>query len=218
MNSSELYDEYIEKLLVLQFEASKVFKHNPTKGDIREAFIKDVVCKQFSNIKLYKGALIDNEFQSSQIDIIATLNSDNPQIRVLGDNSLVDIKNAKLVVEVKSSAKTIELKELNDLARVLKNLEGYNGAKIGMFMYDYDILRKNMLKKFGFRYESNLDAFENDGLIEYNYIDFAISLDPNSNPNSIGKAFFVIRDINGNRFSLYSRPPSSKHFMNLFKN
>ena len=56
------------------------------------------------------------------------------------------------------------------------------------------------------------------GQIEFDNIDFVISLDPNSDFNSSGKGFFVIKDINSDRFSLFLRPPSSKHFMSLFKN
>jgi len=30
------FDEYIEKLLLVQFDASEIIKHNLTKGEVRE--------------------------------------------------------------------------------------------------------------------------------------------------------------------------------------
>lgn len=216
MNYKEKYDEYLEKLLLLQFEASKLFNHKPTKGEIREEFIKQIIISQFEGVKLYKGAIVSTNYQSSQIDLIAVKQQSSPRTRKLGNNTLIDIKDAKLIVEVKSIAKTSELNNLDILSRQIKELNDYKNTKIGMFMYDYEIKKENMLKKFGFSYDSEIDSYSNDTSIEYPNIDFIVSLDSNSNSSYISKSFFLIKDSFSNRYVLYIVPPTSKHFFNLF--
>jgi len=217
MNYNEKYDEYLEKLLLLQFDASQIFEHNATKGSVREGFIKQIINSLFANIKLYRGFVVCDEFQSSQLDIIAVSSNSNPKIRPLGSDILIDIEDVKIIVEVKSKAKTSELLALNLLAENLKRLDGYIDTKIGMFMYDYEIKKKTMLKKFGFRYDSDLDSYLDELEVEYKNIDFIISLDPSTNSNALDKSFFLIRDITTNRFVLYKKPPMSKYFFDLFK-
>lgn len=216
MNYSEIYNEYLEKLLLLQFEASKIFIHKLTKGEVREEFIKQIIKSQYDGIKLYRGSIVCGDYQSSQIDIIAVNPQMNPRIATLGSNSLINIKDAKIIIEVKSKAKTSELRDLNRLAEVIKGLAEYNDTKIGVFMYDYEISKTNMLKKLGYKYDSDLDTYIDEAPIVYPNIDFLISLDPNQNHGLVDKSFFLIKDVFTNRFLLYKKPPMSKYFFDLF--
>lgn len=212
------YDEYLEKLLLLQYEASNIFSHRLTKGEVREDFIKQIIRSQYESARLYKGAIFSGDYQSSQIDIISVSQSLNPRIRSLGNDSLIDIKDAKLIVEIKSVAKTSELNELNKLAEEIKALDDYQDTKIGMFMYDYKIKKENMLKKFGYKYDTEIDSFIDDGSITFPNIDFVASLDPNSDSSGSSKSFFLIKDANTSRYILFLVPPISKHFIELFGN
>lgn len=98
------FDEYIEKLLLVQFDASEIIKHNLTKGEVREDFLKEEVNKQFAHICYHKGFIVNNEkeYQSGQLDIIITGN--DARTRKYGDQSMVDIRDARIVLEVKSCA------------------------------------------------------------------------------------------------------------------
>lgn len=212
------YDEYLEKLLLLQYEASNIFSHKLTKGEVREDFIKQIIRSQYESARLFKGAILSGDYQSSQIDIISVSQSLNPRIRSLGNDSLIDIKDAKLIVEIKSVAKTSELNKLNKLAEEIKALDDYQDTKIGMFMYDYEIKKENMLKKFGYKYDSEIDSFIDDAPITFANIDFVVSLDPNSDSSGSIKSFFLIKDSNTCRYILFLVPPTSKHFIELFGN
>ena len=106
MNYSEKYNDYIERLLLLQYEASQIFKHKPTVGEIREEFIKNILKSQYEGIVLYKGSVICDEFQSKQLDLIAVSKNENHRIIKLGNNNiLINLSDAKIIVEVKVNAK-----------------------------------------------------------------------------------------------------------------
>lgn len=216
MDNKDKYDEYLEKLLLLQYEASKIFNHKPTKGDVREEFIKHVICSQYNNAKLYKGAIVSTGYQSSQIDLVAVSQNSSPRIRSLGNSALIDIKDAKLIVEVKSIAKTSELCDLNKLAKDIKEQNEYIDAKVGMFIYEYQIKKENMLKKFGYKYDAEIDSYIDEATIEFPNIDFLVSIDSNSSLSGSSKGFFLVKDSNTNRFILFLAPPTSKHFIELF--
>ena len=219
MNYFDEFDEYIEKLLLLQFDASEIIKHNLTKGEVREDFLKEEVNKQFAHICYHKGFIVDNEkeYQSGQLDIIITGN--DARIRKYGDQSMVDIRDARIVLEVKSCATTADLRKLDQVAREIKShSDTPHSIKIGMFCYSYAIQEPNMLKKFGFKYDKELDGYFDEISIEndFNSIDFILALDGNKTEVEDSKDFFLIKDVYSNRFVLKKKEPVSKDFFMLF--
>lgn len=221
MKCFDEFDEYIEKLLLLQFDASEIIKHNLTKGEVREDFLKEEVNKQFTHICYHKGFIVDNEkeYQSGQLDIIITGN--DARIRKYGDQSMVDIRDARIVLEVKSCATTADLSKLDQVAREIKSHSATpNSIKIGMFCYSYAIQETNMLKKFGFKYDKELDGYFDDISIEnvFDSIDFILALDGNKTEVEDSKDFFLIKDVYSNRFVLKKKEPVSKDFFMLFSN
>ena len=219
MKYFDKFDEYIEKLLLVQFDASEIIKHNLTKGEVREDFLKEEVNKQFAHICYHKGFIVDNEkeYQSGQLDIIITGN--DARIRKYGDQSMVDIRDARIVLEVKSCATTADLSKLDQVAREIKShSDTPHSIKIGMFCYSYAIQEPNMLKKFGFKYDKELDGYFDDISIEndFNSIDFILALDGNKTEVEDSKVFFLIKDVYSNRFVLKKKEPVSKDFFMLF--
>lgn len=221
MNYFDEFDEYIEKLLLLQFEASEIIKHNLTKGEVREDFLKEEVNKQFAHICYHKGFIVEKqmEYQSGQLDIIITGNG--ARIRKFGDQSMVDIRDARIVLEVKSCATTTDLKKLDQVAREIKShSDKPQSIHIGMFCYSYTIQETNMLRKFGYRYDKELDGYFDDISIEKDFpnIDFVLALAGNKSDGEESKDFFLIKDIYSNRFVLKKKEPVSKDFFMLFSN
>lgn len=213
------FDFYIEKLLILQFTASEIIKHNLTKGEVREDFVKEQVGKQFEDILYHKGFICcdDSEYQSSQLDIIVT--KKDARSRNYGGHSLIEIEDAKMVIEVKSSAKTNDLRKLDALAEKLKDLKKDANIKVGLFCYSYELKEKNLLKKFGYKYDEDIDSYNFDKSInrEFNNIDFVLALDKDKEYSEENKDFFIIKDTYSNSFVLYKDEPVSKYFFRLFK-
>lgn len=212
------FDEYIEKLLLVQFDASEIIKHNLTKGEVREDFLKEEVNKQFAHICYHKGFIVNNEksYQSGQLDMIIT--GKDARIRKYGDQSMVDIHDARIVLEVKSCATTTDFKKLNQVAEEIKSYSESKSLRIGMFCYSYLIQESNMLKKFGFKYDKEIDGYIDDVSIqnEFNYIDFVLALDGSKGDSESSKDFFLVKDIISNRFVLKKKEPVSKDFFMLF--
>lgn len=215
------FDEYIEKLLLVQFDASEKIKHNLTKGEVREDFLKEEVNKKFAHICYHKGFIVENEkeYQSGQLDIIITGN--DARIRKYGDQSMVDIRDSRIVLEVKSCATTADLKKLDQVDREIKShSDTPQSIRIGMFCYSYTIQETNKLKKIGFRYDKELDGYFDDISIEKDFpnIDFVLALAGNKSDGEESKDFFLIKDIYSNRFVLKKKEPVSKDFFMLFSN
>lgn len=208
-------------MLLLQFDASEIIKHNLTKGEVREDFLKEEVNKQFAHICYHKGFIVDNdkEYQSGQLDIVITGN--DARIRKYGDQSMVDIRDARIVLEVKSCATTADLRKLDQVASEIKShSEAPHSIKIGMFCYSYAIQEVNMLKKFAFRYDKEIDGYVDDSGIEsdFEHIDFVLALDGKREDGEESKDFFLIKDVYSNRFVLKKKEPVSKDFFMLFSN
>lgn len=216
------YDEYIEKLLLAQYEISEIIDHNLTKGEIREDFLKNIICNQFKQIQILKGLLINEETttQSGQCDIIFAENS--ARVRSLGSHNLVDIVDCKMVLEVKSNATGYDLKDFNEKAGTIKNLSSVSKPLCGIFCYQINLEVKTVFKRFGFHFNKTLLAFEflNSFNLIYPNIDFVISLhkvyDENQDHN-VTKQFFIRWDENNRKYLLFQDYPVSKYFFSLLK-
>ncbi|QOR36358.1 hypothetical protein IMX26_05970 [Clostridium sp. 'deep sea'] len=220
MKFFDKYNDYIERLLLVQYNASEIINHKLTRGEIREEFLKDQVIKRFKALDFRKGVIIDDDkgYQSSQLDIIVT--KENAPNEVFGSHSIVDIKYAEIVLEVKSCADTCDLKKLNQIANEMKKLNNSFGLKVGLFCYSYKIQKRNMLKKFGYRYDDYLDSYILDKSLPQHYpnIDFVLALDVKKIDRYSNNDFFIIKDIPSDKFILFEDEPVSKHFFNMFKN
>jgi hypothetical protein len=212
------YDEYIEKLLLAQYDVSELIEHKLERGEIREDFIKHQVERQYRGISCCKGILTDvyGANQSGQIDFIIPKRT--ARQRQLGDHSIFLSEDVLFVIEVKSNAKGTDFKELNEKAGRYKALEGSRVPMIGMFCYYYDLQMKNLLKRFGYIYDNEIQAFvqQDECELAYPNIDFVIALDCNEELGR-NRRFFIIRDENNptNGYMLFLDSPVSKYFFKL---
>src|ERR1035437_6704838 len=107
--------------------------------------------------------------QSGQCDLIVSSNS--AQIRQVAGHNIVDIEDSKLLVEVKSNATGKDFYDFNEKSKLVKSM-GKNNPLCGMFCYRTKLLKNNLLKRFGYKYLSDIDGHEwdilnGDRLIEY---------------------------------------------------
>lgn len=198
------YYDYLQKLLLLQFQASEDLDHNLSKGEIREDFLKDIIVKQFQNIICHKGIVIDDGFQSGQMDLIIT--SKKCSNINLGTHSMVYIDDVDMMVEIKSKGVKRYLDELEIEAKKIKeriNIKNKNNGIsvpkypiIGVFAYKFDSSKETLLKKFGYTLKNGI--YEKRGKINYSYIDFVIVLNFEENEEDL----FLRRDILENNYTI----------------
>lgn len=86
---------YHQELLEAQYKVSAKMEHGPTKGELREQFIKRLVCEQYEDIRLYKGILEMDGWQSPEIDFIWLKQG----VRT-GPFSIYDGRDCKLYMEI----------------------------------------------------------------------------------------------------------------------
>ena len=209
------YDEYIEKLLLAQYDVSEIIEHMLTRGEIREDFIKDQIIKQFPHVRCCKGVITSNTGvdQSGQLDII--IPKEGARERCLGTQTLFSCEDVSLVLEVKSSATGTHFKELNEEAEKIKTFESGSYPKFGLICYKYNLTKKNLLKRFGYKYDNEIMSFGYNGQLptEYPNIDFVLALQ-NEDENGDAKCFFITKDLTG-EYNLNLSEPVSKNFFKL---
>ena len=158
-NFLDEYDYYIEELFQAQFDISeKIITHQLEKGQTREIFIKDELKKRFENINVKKGFVTgaNRPENSSQIDILILKNG--AQNRGLGDNFLYSPTDVSVLIEVKSNATGTDLNKFNDDIQKIKDQSPDSEYPLfGIFCYRIALLKRTILKRFGFNYDAEND-------------------------------------------------------------
>lgn len=225
------YDYYIEELFQAQFKISEcIISHQLEKGQTREDFIKDELEKRFENINVKKGFISGiNHESSNQADILIL--KENAQTRMLGGNCIADVSDVNLLIEVKSNATGSDLRKLNNDIQLIKGQNSDSELPLfGIFCYRIALLKKNILKRFGFRYDAENDLttynlgpeeisqgnFSNLEL-EYPNIDFILTIHRSDD----GEKFIYLQkmlDRFGNPYYVELREvPVSKHLWNAIQ-
>ena len=208
-------DLYLQEMLALQYKASDGITNKPTKGSLREEFIKKLVLDDHPRLFLKTGILIDDEWQSTQGDFI-WLKRDGR----IGNMSVYELHDCNLFMEIKSSAKHSEFMDLNTVSEEIhrraieKNPEHH--ILTGMFCYSTEASEKTVLRKFGFKYDKELQGYLNYDAEKdiFKEIDFLVSL--NISEDNEASPYMVKRDFFGNCV-LYNNNPIINNFFNYFK-
>lgn len=219
------HDEYLERLLQAQYDASEFVEHKLTRGEIREDFIRSIIEKEYRSLSCVKGFLCTNNDQLGQCDLaILPL---NVRLRSNGNQIQIDPAETKLVCDVKSTITTRDIKKANDLGKKMQMLYSDNSPLVGLFGYRIKNQLKSFVGDFGYtlqRLDSNdtgTYSLTLDYTPRYPYIDFIISihntniqLEENINQPDTRK-FYIIRDRNNNKFNLFLNEPITKNFFDL---
>lgn len=210
----EQINKYIQDLLKLQFIAAECIEHRPTKGQLRERFVKQVIQNEFPNIILKSGILYMDNWQSTQGDILWL--RENARI---GTMDMYELDDCVMFLEIKSRAKANELSQINETARILKekHTDCYP-VIVGMMCYCTEAQEKTVLRKMGFSYDKELDSYE-EYQVQFDQlknIDFLFSLNMNKDQSIQGESYLVTRDRTGSCV-LWRSNPVIQYFFNYFK-
>ncbi len=214
-NLRDEIDLYLQELLALQFKASSGISHNVTKGNLRESFVKQIVKNQFRNLSIESGILTDGDWQSTQGDFIWLKESAR-----IGDFNLYELNDCNLFMEIKSNAQHSEMVHLDSIAKEIhqrvKAIDENNRVTVGMFCYSTNSSEQTVLKKFGFKYDKELQGYDNYNADKdvFKNIDFLISLNITDEGNL--SPYMVKRDIYGGCV-LYNNNPIINNLFNYFK-
>ena len=223
MNFKE-YFTYTSKLLNAQSDVAEVIQHMPTRGKVREFFIKDIIEKHFGNtIKIHRGVVnLDNADQEGQIDLILAHNNSIMASFTPEDIGL-DAEDCKMILEVKTNAISDDFKAFNSRAKLIKDNCLERQPLCGMFCYKINLLKTTILERFGYEYdEVNLMYIQNDEIeIDYPFIDFVVCIDQEEFEDHTNTTQFFIRkdssEFSTGNYDLSENLPSVEDFIKMIK-
>lgn len=203
-------DNYNEKMLKLQFEASENIEHRLTKGELREKFLKRFFSEELEGLNIKNGILVVGDWQSSQGDFIV-LKKDAR----IGNMEVYDAEDCQLFMEIKSRATKAEFDELQLHAQEIKSKN--DSIIVGMFSYATKAKRKTVISKYGFEYDEEIDMFGayDSHLDQYPDVDFYYNL--NIDYEKEGEApYCIIKNADGEKI-LFLQPPVIGNLINIFR-
>lgn len=224
-NFEQEKDRYYEKLLALQYEASSFISHNPTKGELREEFIRRVLVDEFVHLKDYlrRGIIQQKPNEHRQHDLVWLSEG------ARGGMGMFDVRDCKLIIEVKSTVKTSDIIAFDALSRYYKeSCVSRKGLRTGLFCYASQTSKENVLEQFGCQFipdeDDNYDANEDDPIYfperdAVRSIDFIYCLnvdDEYVNPYFIINNAVIGGDMTRAR-SLFHKGTVITYFMNEFR-
>lgn len=222
MNFKE-YFHYTEKLLNAQSNVAEIIDHLPTRGKVREYFIKEIIEKHFDDVKIHRGVVnLDNEENEGQIDLILT-NRDALIAGFTPEDIGVNAEDCKMVIEVKTNATSTDIDAFNKRAKTIKQNCLESTPLCGMFCYKIDILKTNLLERFSFIYDKEFDIYTVDGNKEFEYphIDFFVCIDQTEFDDFTGTSEFFLRkdtsELSDGSYDLSENLPALKDFLNMIK-
>lgn len=182
MESFDQYHQYSQNLLLAQHDVSEIIKHALTRGEVREDFIIQYLCKSIQGCEkfLRRGFVnLGEEEQSGQADILVI--KEYAEIIDLGSrgNVIVNPEDCLMVIEVKSTVTGTYLNDLNCEAKALK--QANSNIVCGMFAYKSELEKRTIMNRFGHDYNPEIqtffDSLEDPLPTFYPYIDFILLLD-----------------------------------------
>lgn len=223
MNFKE-YFHYTEKLLNAQSNVAEVIDHLPTRGKVREYFVKEIIEKHFNNrITISRGVVnLDNEENEGQVDLILT--NDYALVAAFTPEDIgVNAEDCKMVIEVKTNAISADIDAFNKRAKTIKQNCIESTPLCGMFCYKIDILKTTLLERFGYVYDKEFEIYTEDSAKEllYPHIDFLVCIDQSDFDDFTGTSEFFLRkdtsELSDGSYDLSENFPALKDFLNMIK-
>ncbi len=182
MEPFDQYHHYSQNLLLAQHEVSEIIKHNLTRGEVREDFIIQYLCKSIQGCEdfLKRGFInLGEEEQSGQADILLVKRFAETIDLGSRGNVIVNPDDCHMVIEVKSTLTGTYLNDFNSEAKRIK--EANSDIVCGMFAYKADLEKKTIMNRCGYDFDSETKTYfdsEREPLATfYPYIDFILLLD-----------------------------------------
>ncbi|MBP9701880.1 MAG: hypothetical protein KBD47_02785 [Candidatus Pacebacteria bacterium] len=171
------FDRYIERLLNAQYDASESLKHELTKGQVRERFIRQQISDQFGGSFICVSGvmrLLQNQYKQCDMAIVPH----KVRRRGIGEEYLIEPSDTVLIADVKSTLCLKDMREWNDLSDQIHKVCKDKSPQVGIVAYRYPSDTKNILKAFGYRFDSSLEGYFYDQKLKLQYpkLDFLLLL------------------------------------------
>ncbi|WP_111977191.1 DUF6602 domain-containing protein [Algibacillus agarilyticus] len=201
---------YLDELLVVQSKAADRHNHKGVLGAVREEFIKTIISERLDWLKerVQTGEIVSDNKYYGQQDIL--IRKEGAVNTALGGQSLLDVKDAAAIIEIKTNAKLTEITKFDKVAQKLKDANP--NLVTGFLCYKLNGTKKTVLKRAGYSYDKELETYEPSTEPEYEAIDFIISLDEEFDRGE-EKSFYLQRDQSSKFYSFTPSGPFSEYLL-----
>lgn len=208
MGLSESQFIFYERMLSLQYWASREIEHNVIKGKLREDFITNMVKECIPSCNLAKGIITDNNWQSTEADFLKI------KPTAIYHSYGTSIKDSLIFMEIKSCAQRQEFNHLQDISKEMKRRN--KELVTGMFCYTTKANERTLLKNFGFKFDNAILAYKsyNHTIDKFPDVDFCFCLNIDETDFFNPTPFFLHLDSDNER--IMYRGMEGQSIANLF--
>lgn len=143
---------FYERMLSLQFWASREFEHKVTKGRVREEFIFKMINERISNININKGIISGKNSQSTEADFLKL------KCGAICHTGTYEMDDCLIFMEIKSKAKKAEFNHLQSISKKMKHKN--SRLLTGIFCYSTQASEKTIMKNFGFAFDNAILGYK----------------------------------------------------------
>jgi hypothetical protein len=213
------FAQYYENLLRAQYRVSEIIQQKLPRGTIREDFLREIILKRNDFLRGKKGIVSKCSIQSGECDLI--LYESSATVNPIGDLILIEPKNCKLILEIKSNASGTDIKKTNKNFELIKSIDSDCHPLCGLFCYNTVLKKRTILNRFGWIYDNDIKGWKEAVISNFKYphIDFIICIASLEEDEScIENQFFLIKDNILGKFTLRSEYPIIKNFLGITDN
>lgn len=199
-----------------KFLVAEKLNHYPEMGRSGENILIKSLKKRFTELEFVTGFVVVNALQSPQCDILVCRKNMHRR-KLEGDIYLIMPEDCFMIIEVKSN---ITKEEFDSTIRKNKFFQKYDETrhiKLALFAFKSRIGRKELYRRFGYKYDRYLKSYVNIGLDEEQLLDYFVCIHRRQVfDNDTTKQLFFIKDGEIRRkYECINEIPVMRNFWNL---
>ena len=215
-NIIKVIDEYEEAIMFCKFLVGEKLNHRPEMGRNGEEILKRSLKDRCQSLQIVSGFVAIDDHQSPQCDIMVC--RQGMQRRCIGaDTYIVEPEDCLMVIEVKSNLTKEDFDSTIEKNKFFKRFERAKDIKLGLFAYKSRMGKNEIYKRFGYKYDSDIKTYVNEGISTEQALDLFVCLHRKTLFDSnISKQLFFVRDSeDAMKYECLNEVPVMKYLWNL---
>ena len=213
---TKIYDEYEEQIMVCKFFVAKKLNHRPEMGRAGENILLGSLRDRFKEMEFVSGFLVVDGRQSPQCDILVCRKNMHRR-ELAGGIFLVVPEDCYMVIEVKSNMTIADFDLTLKKNEFFRQWDNTRHIKLALFAFQSCIGKRELYRRFGYRYDKDLKGYIKTGLGKEQLLDCFICIHrKQAFDKDTSKQLFFIKDgEDGKKYECMKETPVMRNLWNV---